>query len=781
MSIVIASNPNKFAHAPNGEVVASVRRLIARRRFWQMLGWTSNAVAGAFLFLLAAGAVDAWRPLPRFVRIAMFATAVSVIGLSVVTSVWRHLRPGTLHADALELQSRSGQTDNALVTYIATAPVPRYVAQGLERQAKRALEAVDPGRVIVRRAVGRGLAVVIGGLGLLLVLSILAPAAVSRGFSRMLFLRGDGPTRGAPGAGLNTFAGDISFRPAIRKLNLRVVPPSYSGLPTIEPPGDAPVHALAGSRIEMILETIGPVTGATYSFAGVPLPFRPGNGGEFVAGFLADQSGALEVHARADTTDPIVPVVRAIEVYPDMVPEVQLTEPAADRVWTNVPSAPVPLRWTAKDDLGLAAVTVKYIKSRGAGDSATFENGELLSGSGTHSSGTEGSGNTAVDLRRLQMQPGDTLVVWAEARDHRPNGDAVGRSASVALSIAAPELAKIALDGLGPNELGKFLLSQRMILQHTEKLHAERQRLAPKELNRRANDIAAEQRDFKGSFDGFIEHEGAATGGSLLEQGATGGGQLSPGQVEEKVQELAAERNETHKHGIPDPPQGSSSRVRDMFQAINAMWDAENALIDTNTAQAIVNMRTALTKLKSAQAAQRYIPPVKAVTQPLDLKRRYAGELADIKTRIESMTLPPEAPGAKPLRAALTEAYAGLSELKNSLTVPAAMRANSLARAREHARVAAEQLSSAAGGNAGGIALALGQLRIVEAELARTNSGGNSAEYVVSVEKPLNLLFQAASNLFGLVSNQVQSGSGDTGPTLAAPGARTADYFRRLP
>ncbi|MEO6390343.1 MAG: hypothetical protein ABIP75_00745 [Pyrinomonadaceae bacterium] len=781
MSTVIASNSDEFVTTPNGEVVASVRRLISQRRFWQILGWSSNAVAVAFLFILAAGVVDAWRPLPRTIRIAMLVLAASVVVATGVSSFRRLFQGRSLRADALELQTRAGQTDNALVTYIASAPIPPYVAQGLERQAQRAIDAVDSDRVIVRRPAGRGAALVFGGVVLLLVLLILAPAAVSRGLSRMLILRGDGPTRGANGAGLNTFAGDISFRPAIRKLNLRVVPPAYSGLPTTESPGDTPVRALAGSRIEMILETIGPVTGATYSFAGVPLPLRRSNDDEFAASFLADQSGALEVNAGADTADPVVPVVRAVEIYPDVIPEVHLIEPVADRVWTDVPSAPVSLRWTAKDDLGLAAVKVKYIKSRGAGDSATFENGELPAGGSNHGVGTEWSGGTAIDLRRLQMQPGDTLVVWAEGRDHRPNGDSVGRSASIALAIAAPELAKIALDGLGPNELGKFLLSQRMILQHTEKLQAERPKLAPKELNRRANDIAGEQRDFKSSFDGFIEHEGASTGGSLLEQGATGGGLLSPGQVDDKVQELAAERNETHKHGIPDSPQGSSSRVRDMFAAINAMWDAENALIDTDTAKAIVHMRTALTKLKSAQAAERYIPPVKASTQPLDLKRRYTGELADIKTRIESLALPPEAPGARSLHAALAEAYAGLSELNNSLTAPAVLRAGSLARAREHARVAAQQLSNTAGDQAAAIALAFGQLRIVEAELARINASGNSAEYAARVEKPLNLLLQASSNLFGLVSAKVQSGGGDQGPTLAAPGARSADYFRRLP
>ena len=65
------------------------------------------------------------------------------------------------------------------------------------------------------------------------------------------------------------------------------------------------------------------------------------------------------------------------------------------------------------------------------------------------------------------------------------------------------------MSDLLPNEIGRFLLSQRQIIIHTEKLHNERARLNAEELKRLANAIAADQREFKNSFNDYIHLEGA--------------------------------------------------------------------------------------------------------------------------------------------------------------------------------------------------------------------------------------------------------------------------------
>jgi hypothetical protein len=392
----------------------------------------------------------------------------------------------------------------------------------------------------------------------------------------------------------------------------------------------------------------------------------------------------------------------------------------------------------------------------------------------SRAAGREWQGASALDLERLDMQPGDTLVFWIEARDRNPTANNSGRSASLAIAIAAPELAKLNLSDLKPNEIGRFLLSQRAIIIHTEKLHNERARLPKDELVKRAGDIAAEQREFKNSFNDYIHIEG--TGEESEESGSA-----PMTTIEEQVRAAEDERTAPHFHGIPEPPAAAPTAVKEMTYAIRAMWDAEDALSNADTAQALKFEREALLRLKRAQGAVRYVPPIVAQSKPVDLKRRYAGELAEIKTRLEKLARRAETPASASVRAALADAYAALRDLQETIGVPVSVRASAVGRARERARAAAERLVKTSGGDhAATIAEAAGQLRVVEVELARLKLGGDSDEYAASISKPLALLTQAASNLFAIAESGTRANSNDANQLLPTDDARAAEYFRRL-
>jgi hypothetical protein len=381
-------------------------------------------------------------------------------------------------------------------------------------------------------------------------------------------------------------------------------------------------------------------------------------------------------------------------------------------------------------------------------------------------------GASALDLRRLDMQPGDTLVFWIEVRDRNPSANNTGRSASVGIAIAAPELAKLNLSDLMPNEIGRFLLSQRAIIIKTEKLHKERARLSKDELIKRANDIAADQREFKNSFNDYIHLEGEG------EEESTENANPS---IEERVRAAEDERTQPHFHGIPEPPAAAPTSVKEMTYAIRAMWDAEGALVNADTTQALKHEREALVRLKRAQTAVRYVPPIVAQSKPIDLKRRYAGELEEIRTRLEKLTRRPASPASVSVRAALADAYAALDDLQGTLNAAASARSGAVGRARERARQAADRLVAAAGGDhAATIAEAAGQLRVVEMELARVTFGGSNDEYAMRVAKPLALLTQAASSLFAIAESSTRANSDDANSLLPADDARAAEYFRRL-
>jgi hypothetical protein len=761
-------------------VRASLSHLYFRRRLFRSIARVTTVVACALYALYTIAFVDYRWSLPRPLRVALLSMVLLIALLFLAHAVWLLLRRRTLVEIAREIERVAASSRNSLVTLaesldgVEGAESKLYMFARLEKQARVELSKINERVVAPPEGAIRGAGALAVALLLLLVLRLAAPSAFAREAKRVLWLASDDAfsEQHVSNAAINR--SDETAAITIEEMRVRVVPPAYSGLSVEEVSGDVPVRALQGSQVEVILNASGPVDGASLSFNGSINSMRSLGAGRFSGTLTASQSGAFEARVNADERRAPAPFVRAVEVYNDVAPQARITEPANDQLLRSLPSAPVAVRWTASDDLGLANVALKYIKSRGEGDSAKFTNGEVNIAGVERGSVREWHGAATLDLRRLDMQPGDTFVFWIEARDRNPNANNVGRSASLAIAVAAPELAKLNLSDLMPNEIGRFLLSERQIITHTEKLHNERARLSQAELKSRANDIAAEQRDFKNSFNDYIHLEGAG------EEEDANAGSSAP-TIEEQVHAAEDERTAPHMHGIPEPPAGSSTSVREMTYAIRAMWDAEDALTNADTAQALKYEREALTRLKRAQASVRYIPPILPQSKPIDLKRRYAGELAEIKTRLEKLSRRRETKESAPVRAALADAYAALGDLQETLGVPVNARPGAVGRARERARRAADTLVAVqSGDHAATIAEAAGQLRVVEVELARTETGGTSDEFATRISKPLALLTQAASNLFAIAESRTRSRGGDANTLLPTDDARAAEYFRRL-
>jgi hypothetical protein len=762
------------------DVRAAIFRLAFRRWLWRAVARLTFVTAFTLALLCLLGALDYLWPLPQTARIVVVVTVLLAFLLLFARALWQLAQRPALAVAAREIERAAGDRHNALVTLcenLESAAIVEgapYMLARLARQAREELSAIDERRGAPHEHALRGTITLTVMLLFMLLLRVLFPAAFALEAGRWLRLKSDeAATRLSVSELIGPNVGEAVGVVTIEELRVRVVPPAYTGLGAFEVPGDAPVRALAGSQVELTLHARGTVEGASLSFNGAEAAMRALGEGRFSGTFIAAASGAFEARILTDEKLAPAPLVRAVEVYADVPPEARIVEPSGDQLLRSIPAEPVSVRWTARDDLGLAGIALKYIKSRGEGDAAKFTNGELSLGSVERESPREWRGTAQLDLARLGLQAGDTLVFWIEARDRNTSAGNTGRSASLAIAIRAPEAAKLNLSDLLPNEIGRFLLSQRQIIIKTEKLHAERTRLAQSELLNRSNDIAADQRDFKNSFNDYIKTEGDSSD----EETDAGTGEAS---VEERAREAETERTAPHFHGIPEPPTGAPASVREMVYAIRAMWDAEDALSIGDTAKALVHERDALTRLKRAQAAVRYIPPIVARSKPVDLKRRYAGELAEIRTRLEKLARRPQSKESAELRAALQNAYAALGDLQGTLNVPASVRGSATARARERSMKAADALVRIGGNHAAIIAEAAGQLRIVETELARLEIGGTTEEYAARLSKPLALLTQAAANLFAIAESSTRSGNNEAGALLPADDARAAEYFRRL-
>lgn len=773
-----ASSPAFDIETRNAGAEAEVRSALGhldfQRRWLRAAAEVTFALSCALALLLLETLADYRWLMPRTLRAPLTFTILFALLLILARAIWHIARRKSLAEAAREIERAFGTERNTLVTLAENLETEQfagsYLLKRLAWQARDELERVEKNIVAPRAHALRAAAALSFVMLVIFALSIAAPLTFAREVRRIIFLAPDEHL--ARRANSETASNAESGALMVDELRVRVVPPSYTGLAAEEIGADEPVRALMGSRIELNLHVRGAGDeGATLSFNSAQSAMRSLGEGYYNGSFVAHSSGAMEARIIADENRAPAPFVRAVEVYADAPPEARITEPEGDQLLRSVPGAPVTVRFTARDDIGLESVTLKYVKSRGEGDAAKFTNGELAPTSIERMSAREWHSAATLDLAKLDVRAGDTLVFWIEARDRQPTSNNTGRSASLSIAISGPEGIKLNLSDLKPNEIGQFLLSERQIIINTEKLNAERKKLSQAELLKRSNEIAADQREFKNSFNDYIKIEGEGEESVVAE---------SQKSLEERASEAAEDRTKPHEHGPSEPALNAPPSVREMTYAIRAMWDAEYSLVDGDTEQALVHEREALSRLKRAQSAVRYIPPIVAQHKPIDLKRRYAGELAEIKTRLEKLARRGNSKESQALRAALADAYSALGDLQSTLGVPASARSAAVARARERARTAADRLSLLGGVHAATVAEAVGELRVVETELGRVEMGGSADEYAERISKPLALLTQAASSLFSIAEASTRAGQSETNALLPTDDACAAEYFRRL-
>jgi hypothetical protein len=373
-----------------------------------------------------------------------------------------------------------------------------------------------------------------------------------------------------------------------------VTPPAYTGRPPIDVAADVPqVEALAGSRVHARYTGVPPGASARLGTRQLSLTHGDSSATRPVseATFEVDASVLLTVHDAAGRAL----ATTAIQAVPDAPPVVRITQPGQDLRVADATQT-VPLVLSTSDDIGLREVRLRYTRVSGSGETFTFTDGELplLVRRATT---TSWEGRASLDLEALAMAPGDALVYYAMARDGR--FDAAGLAESERYLIEIPRPGALAAGDFSlPEPEQRYALSQRMVIQLTERLLERRTRMAPEAYTAEAQALAVQQRRVRAEF-AF----------------------MMGGEVVDEVEEAA------HSHEV-EAGRLDNSGQQELLEAVRQMAQAEQRLTDANLEDALPYEYRALNALQAAFGKARYFMRTLPATVAIDLTRRGSGDLA---------------------------------------------------------------------------------------------------------------------------------------------------------
>lgn len=590
--------------------------LASARASWRRVVLARAACVSIALALAVAGALvalDLALPLPADARRALRFLVPAAAALPLLVAVRRAFPGPDDRRLALLVEERYPQLDGVLSTALEDmrdGPVARAFAARLEAQ----LGSVRRGRIAPARMARPAS---MAGAALLAFVVVVLGSGPERAWRRWA---GASQDAGSGASAVPALAAAGKPSSGFGALRLTIEPPGYTGLRAVEWDGEGVVAALPGSRARVRGE---PVVGGSVRasvIGGAPLRVRMDRWWSAVHVLAATDRGLLfEAAGESGVTERVVVPLALLQ---DQPPEVELTDPTRDLVVAR-PSGVITIRATARDDYGIAEFHLAWIRSRGSGESFSFEEGRV-GWSGAERRGEVLVGTYSLDLGSMGLEPGDVLHLRAVARDRNSvSGPGEGVSPTRVIRVARPDdMAEVTtLTGFPIEAEREPILSQRMIILLTERLLERAPRLGRTVLAREAAGIADEQAKLR-----------ARVGDQALAP-TTGADD--------------AEAHDSHDHDA-DPIQSVN---RPLLEAFNAMWAAERELRIGELRASLPDQHRALQILQRLREGERVFSRARQQVAPVDLTAaRGTGELDDVSPSLRSA-----APAARSLQASHAE------------------------------------------------------------------------------------------------------------------------------
>ena len=570
-------------------------------------------VAGAIATAATSAALSVASLQPSTAQLA--SVVVGTITFGSLAILW--WRSWTAVRVASTIESRVTGLDNLVITaeevIRATRDRVPNLCHVLLHQAARRLDEVTPDRVqVFQPAVMSG--AVAAGIAIVVLTSVTGRPSNTQ-------------------IGADAGVASSAIAPSGRDLRVVITPPAYTERPSRDLMNPSELEVLEGTTLR--LESGRDGGSLQVVEAGrPPVPFAAA-GDRWVHEFVARDSTILLVRRDAVGQGGDARLLQ-VRVEPDRRPLVRILEPAKDLVFGE-PNAKVPIVIEARDDLRLGTLTLRYTKVTGAGETFSFEEGEIPVRVRAETPDAW-RGEAQLSLDTLKLVDGDTLVYRAVASDLKPGADP---STSETFLIEIGRLGGVASTGFAVDEgRDRQGLSQQMVIIKTERLHAARKSMPAEAFQEQARLLAVEQRMVKAEF--------------VF---------MTGGEVADEIEEAQ------HAHELVEGRFENAAQV-ELLTAIREMSRAEARLNAADSAQALTYERAALRALQRAFDRRRYLLRTLPERARIDPARRLSGDVSAVSPAVRPQAAnesDPTIAKARPVMAALEYAIAHQENLGASL------------------------------------------------------------------------------------------------------------------
>ncbi|WOX03907.1 hypothetical protein [Microbulbifer pacificus] len=442
---------------------------------------------------------------------------------------------------------------------------------------------------------------------------------------------------------------------AIIEASARIEPPSYTGLPAYL--SNLEIEAPEQSRVTWDVTLNAPadrlqMLAAEEVFDFTPVDSLPSSRWQLTRVLSATDfyqlslvpTTAVPTAAATETTQPVLlPDLHNIEVKADRPPEFSFDYPRDNVTVLDVQgraqSALLQVSVAVQDDFAITKTDLLLTLASGSGENVRFRN-ERIKLEPQRAQGTQKHYRFSIPVERYEIEPGDELYWYLEARDNRQPQANVQKSQNFILRWPQEEIFGLSdTEGMAIKVLPEYFRSQRQLIIDTEALLADQQTITEREFRKRSESLAYEQNllrmrygRFLGEEDSTMEHGGDAQGEDHdgEEHGQEGHGDH---QEEHTTNQQFGDASGViaavgHAHDSSDHATLFDPKTKELLRsALNAMWSAWRDLSVVEPQASLPYQHTALRYIKEVQQASRiYLQRVGFEMPPLDESRRLSGE-----------------------------------------------------------------------------------------------------------------------------------------------------------